>query len=230
MTVLLTDDGSYSKIHPDHGEAYHSRGGAKKEAQGLYIQGSGFREFLRGRTREVRVLDLGLGLGYNALSTLEAWVQVKDAPPLSMWSLEQDPELLRELLSGQAPWQKGWPGLWIFWVQAQAAGLKLQHPNGAQGTWEILLGDALEAQLPVGVHFIWQDFFSPPKNPDLWTGAWFETLAQASGEGACLMTYTVAGAIRRALQGAGWAWEKIPGGQGKKEWLRARRTPQVPWV
>lgn len=53
-------------------------------------------------------------------------------------------------------------------------------------------------------HAIFQDAFSPKKNPDLWTVEWFKELYQLSAKEVILSTYSSATAIRRSLFEAKW--------------------------
>jgi len=85
--ILATEDGSLSLIHPDHGEAYHSRLGADTEARLLYIEASGIQARFAAAA-PLAVLDVGLGLGYNAIHTLEAWANAASPGPLQVVSLE----------------------------------------------------------------------------------------------------------------------------------------------
>src|SRR4051812_14403400 len=94
--TLRTDDGSLSLVHPTHGEAYHSRLGATAEARLLYVESSGIKAAFAAQ-RPVAVLDVGLGLGYNARETLQAWAQTPRPGALSLLSLEIDPDLVRAL-------------------------------------------------------------------------------------------------------------------------------------
>ena len=82
-TVVETADGSLSLVHPEHGECYHSRSGALTEARSLYIEMSGFLPRLAATAKAViEVLDVGLGLGYNALASIDAWAAALSASPL----------------------------------------------------------------------------------------------------------------------------------------------------
>ncbi|HRP10474.1 MAG TPA: FAD-dependent 5-carboxymethylaminomethyl-2-thiouridine(34) oxidoreductase MnmC, partial [Terricaulis sp.] len=66
------------------------------------------------------------------------------------------------------------------------------------------------------------DGFSPARNPAMWSTALMARLAALSAPGARAATFTVAGDVRRALQGAGFEVEKKPGFAGKRERLEAR--------
>ncbi len=70
---------------------------------------------------------------------------------------------------------------------------------------------------------IFFDAFSPDKQPELWTNQVFEKLFACTANNGILTTYCAKGAVRRAMQLAGYQVERIPGPTGKREMLRARK-------
>lgn len=234
-TPVQTEDGSFTLKHPDHGEEYHSQLGARLEARCLYIENSGFLDALDHEKNVLRVLDVGLGLGYNAMETLEAWVAAPHAPDMELDSLEINGALVEALASGEGGWSHNWPPLWQLWCRGliKVAECRWQteviHPNGqSRARWVIQVGDAATGDLPSrDYHFIWQDAFSPTKNPILWTGAWFRKLSAASVPGAVLMTYSVARVVKDGLTAGGWDYARIPGPGRKRHWMRATRPSTI---
>lgn len=227
--IIETDDGSLSLTHPIHGESYHSKSGALFEAQSLYIDASNFRNFLNG-DKSIAVLDVGLGLGYNALSTVDSWSKSDNAADIEIVSLECEVALIKVLVSSQGDWQKNWPSFWLNWLALfkQESGQKwiasIPHNNGkAKCQWTILGEDFSKRALEYAniFDFIWQDPFSPKHNPDLWTKNWFLQLHKCAKSDATLMTYSVARATRDALTTSGWNWQKISASGKKKSWLKA---------
>lgn len=233
--LVRTDDGSLTMRHPGVDEEYHSSSGAAMEARCLYIEGSGLARALAGG-EPVGVLDVGLGLGYNALATMECWRQ-SGTGDLELVSLERDRELVATLLRGRAPWMAGWSrersGL-----LAEAAASARSADDGIHMTlfcfgrrlrWRVLTGEARAGLEELRrcknmFQFIWQDPFSPAKNPGLWSLPWFQELKALAAPGAVLMTYSVAAAVRENLGAAGWRVEKFPAAGRKKHWLRASLT------
>lgn len=249
--VVPTRDGSLTLSHGDHGELYHSEDGAAREANDLYIEGSGILRVLSDPLASnqslkqclTSVLDVGLGLGYNALASYQAWLETGAHSILRLVSLEIDPDLVAELASGNAPWQVGWSDVWLNAVQRLTPNgnrtvwrANVTSPAGGEFNWTIVVGDALSAgdgasawqgagvlrpDESSGFQYIWQDPFSPEKNPDMWTPEWFRRLGQVVQPEAILMTYSVARPVREALQTSGWRVEKIATTTRKKNWLRA---------
>ena len=235
--LVTTGDGSLSLVHPEHGESYHSHFGALAEAQRLYIEASGFLNHCQNyqSDREQSVLDIGLGLGYNGVTTLATWRDSPSPATLTLISLENDATLFAELKTGQARWQENWPRLWKTWVQSLEQkqenlwGATFVHPNHRVSfQWWIFLGDAqsIEFQkikeVSTPFHYIWQDAFSIEKCPELWTPSWFKKLETHSDQNCTLMTYSVAKIVRLSLEEGGWNWKKIPASSAKKSWLLAK--------
>jgi tRNA U34 5-methylaminomethyl-2-thiouridine-forming methyltransferase MnmC len=228
-TLVETQDGSFTLSHPEHGETYHSAVGARAEARRLYIEASGILERFAADGPAVRVLDVGLGLAYNAVTTIAAWRAAPAPPDLALVSLENVAPLAEALASGAAAWTKNWETDDILLgrcLRKTTTGYAatVHHPTGrAVCDWTVAIGDARATPLDGRFAFIWQDPFSPAKNPDMWDAAWFARLAAHAAPGAVLMSYSVARAVRDALAQAGFAVERIPTGTGiKRHWLRAR--------
>ena len=237
-TPVTTADGSLTMIHPEHGETYHTQAGAMAEARLLYIESSGLAALWQEGPQRIAVLDVGLGLGLNAVATLTAWNEASNPGPLVIHSLEINRDLVEALASGAAPWQERWsPDITHACLQ-----LKLESPQHysatiahqsteATATWHIYIRDAAINDVPhppdaSGYTHVWQDPFSPEKNPPLWEAAWFTRVRATAAPSCVLMTYSVAGPVRRALAAAGWSWKKLPALlPGKREWLTA--TPRA---
>lgn len=216
--LVETGDGSFTVHHPQFEQAFHSYDGAAKEARDLYIRATGFD------TRElsqVCVLDVGLGLGYNAAATLELWQERGDFD-LTLVSLEFDAELLTSLSSGEAPWFEGWKpetvSLFTQWQKVDRGyALKKERLD-----WIILEGDAREQDLsPWKFDYIWQDAFSPDVNPGLWNGEWFSKVHSHCNKTAVMATYSVSRATKNALSEGGWKWERVATTTSKRHWLLA---------
>ncbi|MBF0441470.1 MAG: hypothetical protein HQK54_06170 [Oligoflexales bacterium] len=231
--IVRTDDESLTLKHPLHGEEYHSRSGAFLESVELYVRSSGFEEKTAGDDkREISVLDVGLGLGYNALQTVRTWFLSPSPPPLKLVSVEINRELPDALSRGNAPWiDARFEKNFISFCKAlnkKGNDFKavITHPdNKAVCHWLVRTGDATALDLSNergdGFHFIWQDAFSPKVNPELWTLSWFKKLALLCSRGCILMTYSVAREVKDNLKEAGFTIKKIPALGSKRHWLKA---------
>lgn len=233
---VLTQDGTYTVRHPVYEEEFHSWQGARFESDELYMKASGFQDALTYRTDSIGVLDVGLGLGYNALMTLETWMKSPGICDLHMVSLEQTEELLQGLVSPETGWKDGWSPEWRDWSQKlnkEAQGLwraEFVHPvSGKRFSWVAYVGDARNISLPsASLDFIWQDAFSPKKNPELWTAEWFEKIRAASRSSACIVTYSVARIVKDNLNAAGWDYQRVQAAGQKRQWLKALLKNEKP--
>ncbi|RYY21662.1 MAG: SAM-dependent methyltransferase [Cytophagaceae bacterium] len=223
VEVRTTADGSPTLYVPALDEHYHSHHGAAQESRHVFIA-AGLLPLLdagRGQNSPLKMLEVGLGTGLNALLTLEA-AQVAGAavaydgyetyplPTAAVAALAPQwaaaPTLNRAF--GQlheAPWHESIslvPGFLVTKIQAQVQA----------------------ADLPAAYYdLIYFDAFAPEKQPELWTEAVFAHLYAAAAPGAVLVSYCAQGQFRRNLRAAGWLTEKLPGPPGKREMTRARK-------
>ena len=223
VEVRTTADGSPTLYVPALDEHYHSHHGAAQESRHVFIA-AGLQPLLaagRGQNGSLRILEVGLGTGLNALLTLQA-AQAAGAAvaydgyetyPLPaaavaalapQWAAEPALSRAFEQLH-MAPWHESFslaPGFLITKIQAQVQA----------------------ADLPADFYdLLYFDAFAPEKQPELWTEAVFQQLYAAAAPGAVLVSYCAQGQFRRNLRAAGWLTEKLPGPPGKREMTRARK-------
>lgn len=231
MQPFLTQDGSFTAKHQVHGETFHSDFGALRETQDLYVRASGYNAAVESGA-DIAVLDVGLGLGLNALSTIERWWRADKPGNLYVHSLEIEEALVAHLMLGNGAWQLSWSKQW-FWFLNHVGRVEnhqwaggFSHPkSNKQCTWLIECTDASSKTLtesPFGPwNYIWHDPFSPKNNPDLWTKEWFEKLKAVSSPATVLMTYSASRTAKDSLDASGWNYSLIPTTTGKRHWLKA---------
>jgi len=225
IEVRTTADGSPTLYVPALDEHYHSHHGAAQESRHVFIE-AGLMPLLAaglGQPDEgpVRILEIGLGTGLNALLTLEAAIAAQaiivydgyETTPLSpaivaaLASQWEDNELLKiafEQLHA-TPWNE------TLIIDEVRFLTKIQESIQA-------------AALPAAhYNLIYFDAFAPEKQPELWTEDVFAKLYAAAAPGAVLVSYCAQGQFRRNLRAAGWLTEKLPGPPGKREMTRARK-------
>jgi tRNA U34 5-methylaminomethyl-2-thiouridine-forming methyltransferase MnmC len=216
--VVETQDGSFTLFSERFQESCHSLAGAREETIHQYVKGCEIEKKIL-EQQELRILEVGFGLGVGFLTTLEF---LKDSQ--HSWrfvSLELDEDLVR----------------WFFKTHFPDAGVS-QNENifslsERNWTLEIVTGDARKClpkylnDLPTTFHAIYQDAFSPKKNPTLWTVEWFDLLKSASSPDAILSTYSSSSSIRKSLDEAGW--KLYEGGKfgTKRSSTRARLTGET---
>ncbi len=215
MQLLLSGDGSPTLFSPRYGEAYHPREGARAQAERLFVRLSGIAH-----RPEPRVLEVGFGLGLNFFAGLAA-VRERGGT-LYYLGLEPEPvepEVLEAVLRRCRLADDEADRLLLAWERRRDFVI-----SGAGYLLAVRFAPLERAPLPrAWADAVFYDPFSPRANPAAWSLA---NLARAAGvlrPGGVLVSYAVAGWVRRNLKRLGFAVERVPGALGKREWLRARR-------
>ena len=222
VEVRRTADGSATLFVPALNEHYHSQHGARQESAHVFIR-HGLLPLLPAAAetgQPLRILEIGLGTGLNALLTLDA-AQAAGAS-IAYDGLETFPLPPAVVAALQPEWDEcGTP------VKERFAEL---HAAPWNTPVALLPGFQLrklhqplrEAVLPASHYqLIYFDAFAPEKQPELWTEAIFAQLYAAAAPGAVLVSYCAQGQFRRNLRATGWLTERLPGPPGKREMTRA---------
>lgn len=222
--LVWTDDGQpRSRLY---GDVYFSSQDGLAESRAVFLQGCGLPKAWAGRAR-FTVAELGFGTGLNILALLDLWRAA--GPPdahLHVFSIEAHPISADEAARALAAWPDladiaqaltdAWPG--------QARGFHRVDLPDFGATLDLAVMEAEPAlRAWSGRADAWfLDGFSPALNPQMWTEDLLALVAQRSAPGARAATFTVAGAVRRGLQSAGFEVDKRPGHGRKRERLEAR--------
>lgn len=196
-TLVTTEDGSVTLFSEAFQEACHSTAGAKTETILHYIDGCKIPEKVKTHSPLI-ILEVGFGLGVGFLTTLEK------IPADKKWhfiSMELDRDLLQWFSDGHPELNLRWNG-------------NLLETTKDNFKLTIIQGDARKAlpdffkHHPLKVHAIYQDAFSPKRNPALWTKEWFTLLKNHSADDVILSTYSASGSVRKSLYETGWGLQK----------------------
>jgi len=221
------------------GDVYFSAEDGLAEARAVFLTGCGLPERWAGRRRFV-VAELGFGTGLNILALLELWRRARPAGgQLHVFSVEAYPISREEAARALSAWPEladlsarllaQWPG--------KACGLHRIDLPELGAVLDVAHLEAAEALTgwsgPADAWFL--DGFAPSANPQMWREEVLGLVAARSAPGATAATFTVAGAVRRGLQAAGFEVAKRPGFGGKRERLEAWRAgeprdPPIPRV
>jgi|TARA_R100000935_G_scaffold6730_3_gene14450 tRNA 5-methylaminomethyl-2-thiouridine biosynthesis bifunctional protein len=211
-----------------YGDIYFSTEDGLAESRAVFLQGCGLPERWVGR-RRFTVAELGFGTGLNILALLDLWRQARSpGGRLHIFTIEAHPLSATEAAQVLAAWPEladltalltaRWPG--------QARGfhrVELPELNATLDLAVMEAGAALAAW--VGRADAWfLDGFSPALNPQMWRDEVLALVAARTAPGGRLATFTVAGAVRRGLQAAGFEVGKRPGHGRKRERLEAWRA------
>ncbi|MCK5884490.1 MAG: hypothetical protein KAG61_12440 [Bacteriovoracaceae bacterium] len=223
--VIYTEDQTPTLWSEYFDENCHSLSGAVAETIFNYIEPTKVIERATS-SANFTILEVGFGLGTGVNTTLEALDHIEGAR-VKIISLELDPKLVEWAMKNNTPKFTKMPSL---------SDLKLVDLDGITsyqtatewGEIIIPIGNAREtvlklAQLGIAknIHAIYQDAFSPKKNPILWTVEWFEALKSVSHPSAILSTYSASSSVKKALCCAGWIPEHRKGFKGKRQSISA---------
>jgi tRNA U34 5-methylaminomethyl-2-thiouridine-forming methyltransferase MnmC len=202
---VTTQDGSQTLFSERFEENCHSTHGAFEETLFQYILGCQIPQRAL-QYDPLNILEVGFGLGMGFLVTLQ------HIPSQGFWnfvSLEIDVELVNWFQANHPEFSYEW---YPWGLMALGENFKLF----------IVTGDALTSlksflqMHPFHFHAIYQDAFSPKKNPSLWTKEWFSLLKEISHPEVLLSTYSSSVSVRLSLLSAGWGL-KEGGAFGQKK-------------
>lgn len=222
--IIITKDGSHTVSIPHMNVTYHSVHGAIQESMHVFIQAGFYHADKPGDNSPVRIFEMGFGTGLNALLTLiEAGSRHE---PVYYTAIELSSLAREEIKYLNYCQQLNRKDLQPVFEELHFSAWEKQN---TLTPWFTLYKSAVDLlQLDPAnyapYHLIYFDAFAPGAQPELWTKEIFEKLYQLLLPGGLLVTYCSKGDVRRAMQSAGFAIEKIPGPPGKREMIRARRN------
>ena len=191
--LITTADGTSTLFLDEYEQAMHSDSGAYEESLLKHIYPSGVLEL---DADKIDVLDAGFGLGYNVLALINEFKVRKNPSSMRIISLEKERYLLDFM--NEIRFSDSRDEIYDF--------IKKVYGNG-KGTienisFEILFGDGRESikkMKEIKFDAVFQDPFSPSKNPEMWSVDYFCSLKKIMAEKAILTTYSSADHIRRAM-------------------------------
>lgn len=206
--LVKTADGSFTLFIPEVQETYHSTHGAVQESMHVFIENG-----LKACDKEmIRVLEVGLGTGLNAMLTLQHATQKIDYCALEPYPLSK--EILNELVTS---------GSDQFEMKFHASNV---------GEWISIQENFSFVRMEIGLEefsseekfdVIYYDAFGPRVEPGLWTLERLQQCFNLLNEGGVFVTYCAKGEVRRNLQAAGFVVERLAGPPGKREMLRGKK-------
>lgn len=211
-----------------HGDVYYSAADGLAEARHVFLAGNNLPAAWQNRT-SFTIGETGFGMGLNFLATWQMWRRA--APPASRLhyiSVEGFPPTAEDLERAHTPFAELAPlarRLRALYPHLYG-GFHRLHFDEDRVTLTLLFGEAKEMleALDARVDAWFLDGFSPARNPDLWRQEVLDRIGALTGPGGTAASFTVAGAVRRGLEVAGYRVEKAAGFGRKRHMLRARHT------
>lgn len=223
--IIATEDNTETVYSEYFDEACHNLSGAYAETVYNYIQGCYISEQIA-TNKDIHVLDVGFGIGMGLKALIEESKKVCETAvtSFSYTSMELDEELFLWAIKTHFPdivfekknhfYQTSIP----LFPQVKLE-VKVYIGDG-----RLTLPLAWDNRELAAMTAIFQDAFSPKKNPLLWTVEWFETLRKMSSSEVYLSTYSSSVGVRKSLLSAGWLIHNAKGFGQKRTMTKARLT------
>jgi tRNA U34 5-methylaminomethyl-2-thiouridine-forming methyltransferase MnmC len=155
------------------------------------------------------IAELGFGTGLNLVAAALSWSAAGIAGPLRFTSFEAFPLAGADARAALAAFHEAAPLADAIAAALDGAG-RIETPELSV---RIVAGDARRT-VPAwdGAADAWfLDGFAPARNPELWEPALLAAVARHTRRGGTCATYSAAGAVRAALDEAGFTVARAPG-------------------
>ncbi|MCV3271648.1 tRNA (5-methylaminomethyl-2-thiouridine)(34)-methyltransferase MnmD [Roseobacter sinensis] len=189
-------------------DPYFSLEDGLAETRHVFLHGNGLPErFVDG----FHIAELGFGTGLSFLATLRAWQQAASPGRLIFTSFEAFPLRRADLHLALEPFEDLGDLRDLLTAQWHPVGGRFEIVPGV--CLELVIGDARETVPPWTrrADAWYLDGFAPAKNPELWSETLMQEVGAHTAVGGTFATYTAAGFVRRALDGAGFDVRRVPG-------------------
>jgi tRNA U34 5-methylaminomethyl-2-thiouridine-forming methyltransferase MnmC len=192
--LILTSDGSYTLYSKKFSQNYHSaKEGALNESLSKYVVPA---LSYHKEKKELNILDICFGLGYNTLATLYYIKKNNLNIKVNIYSPEFNSELIKSLENFIYPEE-----FIDFKNIIKILSKELFYKN-ENCKIEIFNGDAreyLNKLNNIKFDIIYQDAFSSDVNRSLWTQEYFAQIKSILSNDAIIATYSIATPIRLSL-------------------------------
>jgi radical SAM protein (TIGR01212 family) len=223
LLPVTTDDGSITFFSQDWKEHYHTKTGARLEADKKFVEPSGLNHKLQ--TANLKLLDVCFGLGNNTLAALCS--AAKSKHQLDVTALEMDKRIVRAasqffktLETDPVNWRE---------VLKKLCTDATCHPPHA--TLSLQWGDArwlIQRLENEAFDIVFHDPFSSQHCPELWTVEFFQQLHRVMKPDGVLLTYSSSLPVRGAMLEAGFIiGETKPGHQMGNGTIAAKRSEDI---
>ncbi|MCL1868450.1 MAG: tRNA (5-methylaminomethyl-2-thiouridine)(34)-methyltransferase MnmD [Paludibacter sp.] len=212
--ITITADGSPTLYMPEIQEHYHSVFGARKESEHIFIN-AGLRNCTK---KEISVFEVGFGTGLNAALTLieaEKSAKIVDYKAIELFPVGN---IIYENLNF---FENNIYKKYFQKIHQCAWGEQVAITDFFFLTK--IKADFTTFECDFGFDVCYFDAFSPEKQAEMWQLSRFQMLYCAANQHSTLTTYCAKGQVRRNLQSAGFAVERLAGPKGKREILRATK-------
>jgi len=216
--IITTSDGSTTIHLPEWNEQYHSKHGAIKEAEHVFIK-NGLQQFTD-RTN-INILEIGYGTGLNCFIT---FLEVqKTNIILNYVGVEAYPVKQDEIQKLNYVTKLKAQTFAEVFLAMHTLPWNIKHDLNANFSLTKRQQFFNEIEDEELFDLIYFDAFGARVQPELWTVTIFQKMYAALKLNGILVTYSAKGSVRRAMQEVGFVVERLPGPPGKREMLRASK-------
>lgn len=212
--IVVTRDRTKTFFNFEYMEAYHStKAGAYTESLEKFIKPSNLEKFLNSK-KNVDILDVGFGLGYNVATAINFAKRLNKKPNLNIVSIEKDPKFLERIKDLEYPDILREEKKFICNLKQRSLrignGILRCFSNQDNGiTLTVLVEDgrkALDTLNKMGKRFdiVFYDPFSPKVNTEMWTIDIFRILYDLLTEEGIFTTYSNAIPVKIGLLETGF--------------------------
>lgn len=209
-SFIKTNDGSNTLYSKKYNQHFHDiRTGAINEALSKHVVPA----FSYHKDKKnLRILDICFGIGYNTLSTIYHVLANNLDIKLEIFSPELDLELIKSLENFEYP--KEFENIKHI-IKELSRNHKYKDENFEI---EIFIGDARKfIKILHSLDIVYQDAFSSEVNVELWSVEYFSDIYKACSNDCIVTTYSVATPVRLSLFEAGFEiYEINPTGKRKQ--------------
>ncbi len=192
MDYKITNDGSKTLFSSKYNQTFHSmQDGALSEALHKHI----IPAFtLLNEAKELNILDICFGLGYNTLGTIYYILKNNLNIKVNFFSPEFDEKLIESLKDFDYPKE-------FDEIKHIIKVLSLdKFYQDDKFKIEIYIGDARKyIKNLTSIDIVYQDAFSSDTNKELWTKEYFSDIAKTLSKKAIITTYSIATPVRMSL-------------------------------
>jgi tRNA U34 5-methylaminomethyl-2-thiouridine-forming methyltransferase MnmC len=217
--IIETEDKTQTVWSEFFDENCHNLSGAYQETIYNYIEGCQLSQLVELHD-QVNVFDVGFGIGVGLLS-IDEFLKVHPNKTINYYSIELDEELviwaIKNNLNNVTHVVSNEDGIRKILFKLNNISVCIFIGDG-----RITVLEAKKLNLISPLHAIFQDPFSPKKNPTLWTVEWFTLLKELSHPEVYLSTYSSSVSIRKSLLVAGFSIANAKGFGKKKTMTKAR--------
>ncbi|MEM9269370.1 MAG: tRNA (5-methylaminomethyl-2-thiouridine)(34)-methyltransferase MnmD [Pseudomonadota bacterium] len=213
----LTWRGRDVPVSTQYDDPYYSMDNGWQEAGYVFVDGNDLATRLEDG---FSIAELGFGTGLNLLAAWSCWRASAQQGTFSFTSFEAHPLDAEDMARALHPFDvDGKEALVRAWADSSGES-RILEMEGLRAT--VFIGP-VELALPkwTGQADAWfLDGFAPSRNPQMWTSQVLHEVARHTRPKGTIATYTAASAVRRGLEDAGFAVERLPGFGRKRHMLR----------